>query len=103
MSDLRISPEKAIDLINERIDEIQMVIGKQDNLGYYDFLGWCSKTYAAIDEIFGADGIHPEEIRSIGLPTCSCNAQDVAPMLLEAYHSRLLAYIGEIEGTTRER
>ena len=103
MANLRISPETAIDLINERINEIQTIIGKQDNLGYYDFLGWCSKTYAAIDEIFGADGIHPVDIRSIGVPTCSCNAQDVAPMLLETYHSRLLAYIDEIEGTTRER
>ena len=70
--------------------------GKQENLGYYDFLGWCSKTYAMIDEIYPADDIHAEEIRSIGLPTCSCNSEKVAQMLLEVYHSRLLNYIDEI-------
>jgi len=97
MSDLKIPPDNAILLLNGRIDEIQKILGKKDNFGYYDFLGWCSKTYAAIDEIFGADGIHPEGIRSIGLPTCSCNSENVTSMLMEVYHSRLLDYIEEIQ------
>jgi hypothetical protein len=101
MSNLKISPEKAILLINERIDEIKTMREKQDRLGYYDFVGWCSKTWSVIDEIYEADDIHPEEIRSIGLPTCSCNSQKVAQMLLEIYHSRLLDYIDEIQRTMK--
>jgi hypothetical protein len=97
MSNLKIPPEKAIDLIKGRIDEMQTLVKKGESLGYYDFLGWCSKTYSAIDEIYPADDIHPEEIRSIGLPTCSCNSADTAYMLFEVYHSRLLAYIDEIQ------
>jgi len=96
MSNLKIPPEKAIDLINGRIDAMQEMVKKADRPGYYDFLGWCSKTYAAIDEIYPADDFHPEEIRNIGLPTCSCNAENVVPVLMEVYHSRLLSYIDEI-------
>lgn len=97
MPDLKLPPEKAIDLISGRIDEMQAIIRKADSLGYYDFLGWCSKTYSVIDEIYPADDFHPEEIRSIGLPTCSCNSQQVASMLMEVYHSRLVGYIEEIQ------
>ena len=97
MSRLKMSPEKAILLINGRIDEIKTLAGKQDRPGYYDLVGWCSKTWSAIDEIYEADDIHPEEIRSIGLPTCSCNSENMAPMLLHVYHSRLLDYIDEIQ------
>ena len=97
MSRLKMSPEKAILLINGRIDEIKTLVGNRTRLGYYDLVGWCSKTWSAIDEIYPADDIHPEEIRSIGLPTCSCNSENVAPMLLEVYHSRLLDYIDEIQ------
>ena len=43
------------------------------------------------------DDIHPEDIRSIGLPTCSCNStREVQIMLLDVYHSRLQDYINEI-------
>jgi hypothetical protein len=97
MANLKIPPEKAIDLINGRIDEITTMMATRDRPGYYDVVGWCSKTYAAIDEIYAADDFHPEEIRSIGLPTCSCNAENVAPMLLEVYHCRLVDYIDEIQ------
>ena len=97
MSELKIPPEKAILLINGRIDDIKKLIGKQDRPGYYDLVGWCSKTWSVIDEIYPADDIHPEEIRSIGLPTCSCNSENMAQMLLDVYHSRLLDYIDEIQ------
>jgi hypothetical protein len=97
MSNLKIPPEKAIDLINGRIDEMQILVKKAGSLGYYDFLGWCSKTWSAIDEIYPADDFHPEEIRGIGVPTCSCNSEKAASMLMEVYHSRLLDYIDEIQ------
>lgn len=101
MSKLKMPPEKAILLMNGRIDAIKTLTGKQGRPGYYELVGWCSKTWSVIDEIYEADDIHPEEIRSIGLPTCSCNPENMAPMLLEVYHSRLLDYIGEIQGSMK--
>jgi hypothetical protein len=90
-------PKKAILLLNEKVDEIKTIIEKQQGLAYYDFVGLCSKIWSVVDEIYGADDIHPEEIRIIGLPTCSCNSPaEVQMMLLEVYHSRLLDYIDEI-------
>jgi hypothetical protein len=101
MAILKIPPEQAILLMNGRIEEMQKLIRNPKSHGYYDLVGWCSKTWSVIDEIYPADDIHPEEIRSIGLPTCSCNAANAAPMLFEVYHSRLLAYIGEIQGSMK--
>jgi hypothetical protein len=101
MSKLKIPPENAILLINGRIDDIKTLAGKQDRPGYYDVVGWCSKTWSVIDEIYEANDIHPEEIRSIGLPTCSCNSENMAQMLLEVYHSRLQDYIDEIQGSMK--
>ena len=98
MAILKIPPEEAILLLNEKVDEITTIIKKQQDLDYYDFVGVCSKTYSAIDEIYGPDDIHPEEIRMIGLPTCSCNSKaEVQLMLLGNYLSCLLEYIDEIQ------
>lgn len=96
MPNLKISPEKAILLMNGRIDEIKKIGQDPKGMGYYDVIGWCSKTYSVIDEIYPADDFHPEEIRSIGLPTCSCNSQTGSQMLFEVYHARLQDYIDEI-------
>ena len=97
MVNLKISHEKAIFLLNEKVDEIKTIIEKQQGLAYYDFVGLCSKIWSMIDEIYEAGDTHPEEIRIIGLPTCSCNSKtEVQIMLLEVYHSRLLDYIDEI-------
>ncbi len=96
MVNLKVPSEKAILLINERIDDIKTIRADQNGLEYYDVIGWCSKTWSVIDEIYGAGDIHPEEIRSIGLSNCSCNAQIQALILVEEYHSRLLDYIDEI-------
>jgi hypothetical protein len=96
MANLKIPPEKAILLMNGRIDEMKKIGKDPQGMGYYDFIGWCSKTYAVIDEIYPADDFHPEEIRSIGLPTCSCNPQTVTQMLFGVYHARLQDYIDEI-------
>ncbi len=82
--------------MNERTGEINTVTEKQDILGNYDFVGGCPKIWSAVDEIQPADDFHPEEIRSTGLPACSCNSQDTAWMLFEVYHSGLLAYIDTI-------
>jgi hypothetical protein len=98
MSNLKISPERAILLLNERIDDIKKMRENQHGLEYYNFIGRCSKIWSVIDEIYGADDIRPEEIRSIGLPTCSSSSsREVQIMLLEVYHSRLLEYINEIQ------
>jgi len=97
MSNLKIPPENAILLLNARIDEIKTMSENQQGFEYYDFIGWCSKTWSVIDEIYRADDIHPEEIRSIGVPTCSCNSSiEVQLMLSDVYQSRLLDYINEI-------
>ena len=86
--------------MNEKVHEIEKMIGPQQSLEYYDFVGWCSKVYSMIDEIYGADDPHPEEIRIIGLPTCSCSSSvEVQRMLLEVYHSHLLQYIDEIQNS----
>ena len=98
MSNLKIPPENAILLLNERIDDIQSMIESQHGFEYYDFIGRCSKIWSVIDEIYAADDTHPEDIRSIGLPTCSCNStREVQIMLLDVYHSRLQDYINEIQ------
>ena len=97
MSKLKIPPEKAILLLNEKINDIQTMTESQHGFEYYDFIGRCSKIWSVIDEIYAADDIHPEDIRSIGLPTCSCNStREVQIMLLDVYHSRLQDYINEI-------
>jgi len=98
MSNLKISPEKSILLLNERIDDIKTMREYQHGFEYHDFIGRCSKIWCVIDEIYGAEDIHPEEIRSIGFPTCSCSSsREVQIMLLEVHHSRLLDYINEIQ------
>jgi hypothetical protein len=97
MVHLKIPPENAILLLREKADEIKLIIEQQRGLEYYDYVGLCSNLWSVIDEIYRADERHPEEIRIIGLPTCSCTAStEVQMMLLELYHSRLLDYIGEI-------
>lgn len=97
MVNLKIPPQKAIFLLNAKADEIKTIIEKQQGLAYYDFVGLCSKIWSMIDEIYESGDTHPEEIRIIGLPTCSCNAKpEVQLMLLEVYHCRLQDYIDEI-------
>ena len=96
MVNLKISPEKAILQINERIDAIQTIKGNQNGLEYYDFISWCSKTWSVIDRIYGSDDPHSEEIRNIGLSNCTCNSHMEALILVDVYHSRLLDYINEI-------
>jgi hypothetical protein len=101
MVNLNIQPEKAIILINERIDAIKTIKGNQYGLEYYDVIGWFSKTCSVIDEIYGDYDIHTEEIRSIGLSNCFCNSHIQALLLAEIYHSRLVDYAEEIRTTMK--
>jgi len=97
MLHLKISPENAIPLIHERIDALKKIKASQCGLDYYDFVGWLSKTVSVIDKIYPSDDFHPEEIRAIGLSTCSCNPESQALTLAGVYHSRLLDYIDELQ------
>jgi hypothetical protein len=101
MINLKLPPEKAILLINERIDAIPMIEKNQYGLEYYDFIRWCSKTWIAIDAIYDVGDYHPEEIRSIGLQNCSCNSHLEAQILADVYHSKLLDYIREIQDSMK--
>jgi hypothetical protein len=105
MVTIKIPPEEAIALLSERIDDIAAMGRKQCDLGYYDMVGWCSRTWAVVDEIFGSDNYHSEEIRLIGVPACSCNSPGATQMQLEIYHSHLLKYIDQIRAdmTTQEK
>jgi hypothetical protein len=103
MINLKIPPEKAILLLNERIEAVQTIEKNAYGPEYYGFVRWCSKTYAAIDEIYAPGDIHPEDIRSLGLQNCSCNAEMKALILIEAYHARLSDYIREIEDAMKPR
>ncbi len=101
MINLKIPLEKAILQINERINAISMVKKNQHGLEYYDFIGWCSKTWSAIDAIYDVGDYHPEEIRNIGLQNCSCNSHLEAQILADVYHSKLVDYITEIQDSMK--
>jgi hypothetical protein len=101
MVSLKISPDEAIRQLNERIDAIQTVERTRYGLDYYDFIRWCSKTWQVIDGIYETGDPHAEEIRTIGLQNCSCNSHLEAQILADAYRSRLLDYIKEIQGPVK--
>lgn len=104
MANLKISPEKAILLLEEKIGEIERMIMTGQVLEYYEFIGWCSGIWSTIDAIFGDGSSHPDEIRNLGVPTCSCSgSMEVQRMLLEEYHSRLLGYIDEIQNAAEKQ
>jgi len=96
MVNLKISPEQAILQIEERIGALGTIKTSESGLNYYDFIGWCSKTWQAIDGIYGSDDPHSEELRTLALANCSCNASMQALLLAEEYHARLLFFIDEI-------
>ena len=98
---LKIPHEKAILLINGRIEDIGTIRRNQYGPEYYDVVRWMSGTFSVIDEIYEAGDIHPEEIRSIGLSNCSCDASVAALILVETYHSLLMDYIGEIQDSMK--
>ena len=65
-------------------------------LEYYDFVGWCSRVWTLIDEVYGPECSYPEEVRSMGVPRCTCSGSaEVQFMLLGAYYNRLSGYLDE--------
>jgi hypothetical protein len=103
MTGTKIPTEQAVRLLNERLDAMTELGKKGCSLGYYDLLGWCSKTWSAVDQIFGAGDYRTEEIRQIGVPPCSCAKPGGTPMQMEIYHSQLQKYIDEIEAGMQAR
>jgi len=96
MPDLMVPPDEAIRLMCERIDAIPALQADPANCGYYDAVGWCSKTYAVIDRIYGAADMRAEEIRLMGLPGCSCSKDGQSYQVLDPYREKLLTWIDEI-------
>jgi len=103
MTSLKIPPPEAIRMLEERIDAITELGKRGCDPGYYDLLGWCSKTWSAVDRIFGSGDLRAEEIRQIGIPPCSCAKPGGTPMQMEAYAAQLLQYIDDIRATMPER
>jgi len=101
MVTLKISRESAISQINERINAIGTIKTNEHGLEYYDFIRWCSATWQVVDGIYGSDDPHSEELRTMSLQNCSCNAHMEAFILAEAYHARLLDFIKEIEDSMK--
>lgn len=93
---MRISPDDAVYRIRERIDAIRMIRKTPDGLDYYDFIRWCSATWSAIDAIYGSGDPRSEELRTMGLSGCSCNAGVQALLMADTYEARLREYIREI-------
>ncbi len=96
MTETKIPPQEAISMLNSRLDAMTELGKKGCDLGYYDLLSWCSKTWKAIDEIYGPENFRAEEIRQIGVPPCSCAKPGGTPMQMEVYSSQLQKYISEI-------
>ena len=83
-------------VLQERIEALNAVKKDGGGLDYYDFVRWCSKTWQVADRIYGQGDPHSEELRTLALAICSCNASLQALVLAEDYHARLLAFIDEI-------
>ena len=99
MANLKVSPENAVRQIQERIDAIATIQKNGSGLEYYDIIRWCSTTWQVIDGIYGSDDPHSEELRTMALQNCSCNAPMAAVILAEAYHNRLQDFIDQIRNS----
>jgi hypothetical protein len=97
MDPLKIAPEQAISLLNERIDAIDAARMDPHGMGYYDVVRWCSKTWQVADAIYESGDPRPEELRLIGLPSCSCISSPDVALLLETSRALLEKYVREIQ------
>ena len=97
---LRVSPGKALGLLEERIVAAGAISHGLDGPAYYDVVRWCSVTWQVIDEIYGTGDPRREEIRNIALGNCACSAGVQAQLLLETYISWLEKYGKEIRELT---
>lgn len=102
MVTIRVPPEDAVLLLQERIETLNTVKTDGGGLDFYDFVRWCSKTWQVVDRIFGQEDPHSEELRTLALANCSCNASMQALIMAEEYHARLLAFIDEIRAGAPE-
>lgn len=96
---IRITPEDAVQKIRDRIDALVKLRENPGGSEYYDLVRWGTQTWPVMDSIYGSDDPHSEEIRTLSLANCSCNATLRAWYLAEAYESRLTDYLKEIEGS----
>ena len=97
MTGLKVTPEKAISLLSERLGDLKTVQEKTGGSAYYNFVGWCSKTWQAVDEVYGSGDFRTEEIRSLGMPACSCSSPKETLIVSEQYTALLIKYIDEIQ------
>jgi hypothetical protein len=97
MANLKVSPKEAVALLNGRIVDLKSVQEATEGSAYYNFLGWCSKTWQAVDAIYGSGDFRAEEIRSMGMPACSCGSPQETLAAAEQYVSLLMKYIDEIQ------
>jgi hypothetical protein len=96
MMNLKVPPGDAVSRIEERIRALDTVQKDPSGLDYYDFIRWCSQTWQVIDSIYGQGDPHSEELRTLALTNCSCNAAMQALLLAEDYHARLRLFVDEI-------
>jgi hypothetical protein len=96
MVSLKVPPGQAVIILEERIRALDAVKRAPSGLDYYDFVGWCSKTWQAVDAVYGSGDWHSEELRTLALSNCSCNASMQALLLAGTYHARLQDFIREI-------
>ena len=97
MTDLKIPAEDAISLIAGRLEDLKTVQENSRGSAYYTFVGWCSGTWRVIDRIYGPDNIRAEEIRSLGMPSCSCSSPADTIAAAGQYVDLLKKYLDEIQ------
>ena len=97
MVHLRISSEDAIQKIRARMEALARLQENPGGPAYYDLVRWGTETWPVIDSIYGSEDPHSEELRTLSLANCSCNATLRAMYLAEAYESRLTRYLDEME------
>jgi len=96
MVTIHVTPEEAVLVLRERIEALNAVKKDGAGLDYYDFIRWCSKTWQAVDRIYGQGDPHSEILRTLTLVNCSCNGSLQALVMAEEYHARLSGFIDEI-------
>jgi len=97
MGAIKVAPEDAVLLLQERIETLNAIKKDGAGLDYYDFVRWCSKTWQDVDRIYEPGDLHGEELRTLALSNCSCNASMQALLLAGEYHARLVSFIQEIQ------
>jgi hypothetical protein len=95
MTETKIPPNEAISMLNNRLDAITELGKKGCDVGYYDLLRWCSKTWNVIDEIYGPGNFRAEEIRQMASPQVPVPTRWHADAM-EVYSTHLQKYISEI-------